>query len=208
MLVHKLAGAAAERGLPLAEVAAIARSAAAALGSRWAWRSAPAPCPSVGKPGFELGDDEIELGLGIHGEKGVERTDASGADQIVASLLDAIVADLDLKSGAKVALLVNGLGGTPPMELAVVARARPRRPARARHPGRARLVGQFHDGDRNAGLFAERASARRRSAAACSTTPTDVPVWPGDGRIGRRILVRFRPSRCPRRPRQARCRRA
>src|SRR5690606_37209993 len=122
VLVNKLAGAAAERGLPLADVAGIARSAAAAHGSLGVALGA-CTVPSVGKPGFELGDNEIEFGLGIHGEKGVERSTMLGADEIVASLLDSIVVVLVLDPGAKDALMVNGLGSTPPMELAVVSRA-------------------------------------------------------------------------------------
>jgi dihydroxyacetone kinase len=145
--------------------------------------------PSVGKPGFELGDNEIEFGLGIHGEKGVERTTIRGADQIVTALVESIVTDLGLKSGAKVALMVNGLGSTPPMELAVVSRA-----ALADLRGRGIAVerawtGNFMtaiempgvsltvlplDEQRN-GLFDE---------------ATDVPVWPSDGRIAARKLVK------------------
>src|SRR6185436_18661884 len=77
---------------------------------------------AAGRPGFTLGDGEIELGLGIHGEAGVERAPMMAADALVERLLDAIVADRALAAGDRVALLVNGLGGTPPMELAVVAR--------------------------------------------------------------------------------------
>jgi dihydroxyacetone kinase len=78
--------------------------------------------PAAGKPGFTLGDDEIELGLGIHGEKGVERSAMRPADELVDIVLDAILRDRGIASGDAVALLVNGLGGTPPMELAIVAR--------------------------------------------------------------------------------------
>jgi ATP-dependent dihydroxyacetone kinase len=187
VLVHKLAGAAAERGLPLAEVAAIARSAASALGSMGVALGA-CTVPSVGKQGFEIGDDEIEFGLGIHGEKGVERTTISGADQIVASLIDTIAADLDLKSGTKVALLVNGLGGTPPMELAVVARA-------ALADLRARGVrverawsGNFMTAIEMPGVSLSVLPLDDQRSGLFDDT-TDVPVWPGDGRIGQRKLV-------------------
>lgn len=188
VLVHKLAGAAAERGLPLAEVAGIARGAAAAMGSMGVALGA-CIVPAVGKPGFEIGENEIEFGLGIHGEKGVEHTTMQSADQIATALVDPIVTDLSLKSGAKVALMVNGLGGTPPMELAVVSRA-----ALADLRGRGIAVerawaGNFMtaiempgvsltvlplDGQRN-GLFDDH---------------TDVPAWPGDGRIAKRKLVK------------------
>jgi len=188
VLVHKLAGAAAERGLPLAEVAAIARSAASALGSMGVALGA-CTVPSVGKQGFSIGDDEIEFGLGIHGEKGVERTTISGADQIVASLLDMIATDLDLKPGDRIALLVNGLGGTPPMELAVVARA-----ALAGLRARSIRVERAWSGNFMTAIEMPGCSLTvlplddQRNSLFDDTT--DVPIWPGDGRIGRRILVK------------------
>ncbi|MCK4205084.1 dihydroxyacetone kinase subunit DhaK [Brucella pituitosa] len=121
VFVHKIAGAAAASGKSLAEVAAIARSAAERVGTMGV---ALGSCtvPAAGKPSFELGDLEIELGLGIHGEKGVERVSMMAADQLTDRLIDTIVADRKIHSGARVALLVNGLGSTPPMELAIVAR--------------------------------------------------------------------------------------
>jgi len=131
VLVHKVAGAAALHGHSIGEVAALAREAAEAVGTMGV---ALGPCivPSVGKPGFTLGDDEIEIGLGIHGEKGVERMKMQPADMLVDRLVDTIVADKALKAGQRVAILVNGLGATPPIELAVVAR---RALARARELG-------------------------------------------------------------------------
>ncbi len=122
VLVHKLAGAAAERGLPLEDVARIAREAAAKLASMGV---ALGSCtlPAVGKPGFVLGEAEIEVGLGIHGEQGVRRMPLAPVDELVTLVLDTIQADGKLKSGDRVALLVNGLGSTPPMELAIVARS-------------------------------------------------------------------------------------
>ncbi|AJZ61439.1 dihydroxyacetone kinase, L subunit [Paraburkholderia fungorum] len=120
VLVHKIAGAAAAAGRPLAEVARIAREVAASLGTMGV---ALTPCtvPAAGKPGFELADDEIEWGLGIHGEPGVERGAIEPADAIVERLLAKIVGDLSLQAGARVALLVNNLGGTPAGELSIVA---------------------------------------------------------------------------------------
>lgn len=121
VLIHKLAGAAAAAGYPLARVADIARRAANDLGSMGVGLGA-CIVPAAGVPGFELGPNEIEFGLGIHGEKGVARATHQSADSIVSALLDTILADLELKPNTPVALLVNGLGGTSPMELAVVAR--------------------------------------------------------------------------------------
>ncbi|MCC8403384.1 dihydroxyacetone kinase subunit DhaK [Paraburkholderia sp. MMS20-SJTN17] len=122
VLVHKIAGAAAARGLPLTEVARIAREAAASLGTMGV---ALTPCtvPAAGKPGFDLADGEIEWGLGIHGEPGVARGALEPADAIVGKLLAKIVDDLALRAGERVVLLVNNLGGTPPSELNVVAGA-------------------------------------------------------------------------------------
>lgn len=121
VLVHKVAGAAAAAGLPLAEVAAEARAAAAALGSMGVALGA-CTVPAAGTPGFELAEGEMELGLGIHGEAGIARLPCGTAAEVSAALLDRIMAELALPQGAPVALLVNGLGGTPPMELAVMAR--------------------------------------------------------------------------------------
>ncbi|SCY64096.1 dihydroxyacetone kinase family protein [Rhizobium sp. NFACC06-2] len=122
VLVHKLAGAAAEQGLPLQEVARIAREAAEKLSSMGISLGS-CTLPAVGRPGFVLGDAEIEVGLGIHGEQGVRRMSIASADELVKLVFETIEADGRLKSGDRVALLVNGLGSTPPMELAVVARS-------------------------------------------------------------------------------------
>jgi dihydroxyacetone kinase len=120
VLVHKIAGAAAAEGRPLAEVAQVAREAASKLGTMGV---ALTPCtvPAAGKAGFTLADGEIEWGLGIHGEPGVERGALESADAIVARLLTKIVDDLALQASERVALLVNNLGGTPQSELSIVA---------------------------------------------------------------------------------------
>jgi dihydroxyacetone kinase len=120
VLVHKIAGAAAAEGRPLNEVAQAAREAAEMLGTMGV---ALTPCtvPAAGKAGFELADGEIEWGLGIHGEPGVERGALEPADAIVARLLTKIVDDLQLQAEERVALLVNNLGGTPQSELNIVA---------------------------------------------------------------------------------------
>ena len=120
VLVHKIAGAAAAEGRPLAEVAQAAREAASQLGTMGV---ALTPCtvPAAGKAGFTLADGEIEWGLGIHGEPGVERGALEPADAIVARLLAKIVDDLALQAHERVALLVNNLGGTPQSELNIVA---------------------------------------------------------------------------------------
>ena len=122
VLVHKLAGALAEAGAPLHAVARRPRGRRRpALGTMGV---ALGGCivPAAGTAGFSLGEDEIELGLGIHGEQGVRRAKLLPVDPLVDMMLDAILADRGIGQGARVALLVNNLGGTPPMELAIVAR--------------------------------------------------------------------------------------
>jgi len=121
VLVHKIAGAAAEAGAPLDEVARLARVAAEDVGSMGI---ALGSCtlPAVGKPGFSLGENEIEVGLGIHGEKGVRRMPMTSVDRLAEQVLDTIVADRGLERGRRVVLLVNGLGATTPMELSILAR--------------------------------------------------------------------------------------
>ncbi|WP_406698928.1 dihydroxyacetone kinase subunit DhaK [Singulisphaera sp. Ch08] len=122
ILVHKIAGAAAEAGANLEQVAAEARAAAEAVGTMGV---ALTPCtvPAAGRPSFSLGDDEIELGLGIHGEPGVRRGTLEPADDLVDHLVNAILADAPPTPGEQVALLINNLGATPTMELLIVARS-------------------------------------------------------------------------------------
>jgi dihydroxyacetone kinase len=122
VLVHKVAGAAADEGLPLVEVAAAAAAVADRIGTMGVALSA-CTVPAAGRPGFDLGEDEIEWGLGIHGEPGVERTSVQPADAIVDRLLSQVLRDRGIGDGSRVALLVNNLGGTPPMEMSIVAGA-------------------------------------------------------------------------------------
>ena len=121
IFVHKVAGAKAAQGEPLSEVAAVAEKAVDCVGTMG---MALTSCvtPEKGEPTFELGDDEIELGIGIHGEPGTERTDVMSADEVAEHLTEAVLDDLDLDSGAEVATIVNGMGGTPLSELYIVNR--------------------------------------------------------------------------------------
>ena len=118
MFVHKIAGAMAETGAPLSEVAGVAREVVENLRSMG---MAMSPCilPAVGRPGFTLGENEIEIGMGIHGEPGVEKTTMKTAKEIAEILLQKILDDYDYE-GSEVAVLVNGLGGTPLMELYIL----------------------------------------------------------------------------------------
>ena len=121
ILIHKVAGASAARGDDLETVARHAREACGLVGSMGVALGA-CTLPSVGKPGFELGDDEIEMGLGIHGEAGVKKSKMRPAAELVAILIETIADDLQLTGRDELAVLINGLGSTPPMELSIVAR--------------------------------------------------------------------------------------
>jgi dihydroxyacetone kinase len=120
VLVHKVAGAAAAAGLPLDEVAGRARRVAETVGTM-GLALTPCTVPAAGQPGFSLEGDEIEWGLGIHGEPGVERAGLRPVREVVDRLLTAITTDRGITAGQRVAVLVNGLGATPPMELSIVA---------------------------------------------------------------------------------------
>lgn len=121
VLIHKIAGAAAALGYSLDQVAAIARRAIGNLGTMGVALNG-CTLPGAEGPGFHLADNEIELGLGIHGEKGVERVAPTQAHELTETLLKNIIEDLELKDGERVALMVNGLGATPEMELSIVLR--------------------------------------------------------------------------------------
>lgn len=118
VLVHKVAGAMAETGASLDEVKAVADKAIANVRTMGVAIN-PSTIPAAGKPGFELEDDEMEFGIGIHGEPGVRKEKLKPADQIVDMLLEKILSDLDYE-GSEVALMVNGSGGTPLMELYLI----------------------------------------------------------------------------------------
>ena len=121
VLIHKIAGAAAAAGLDLPQVASIAQAAADNLGTMGVSLSAGIS-PAVGKASFTLAENEMELGLGIHGEPGVRRVPLAPADQIVDELVTQIISTLRLRPGERVAALINNLGATTTMELAIVAR--------------------------------------------------------------------------------------
>ena len=118
VFVHKCAGAKAVVGGDLDEVATVAQKVADNVRSM-GFAMSPCVLPGVGKPGFTLGDDEIEVGMGIHGEPGVERTNMKSAKEIAKILVDKILADYDF-TDSEVALMVNGLGGSPLMELYII----------------------------------------------------------------------------------------
>ncbi len=110
--VYKCAGAAADEGMSLEEVREIAERAAKNVRTMGVALS-PCTVPRVGKPSFEIADDEMELGMGIHGEPGIKRCKLMSADDTVSEMLGKILPDLPFTAGDEVAVLVNGLGATP-----------------------------------------------------------------------------------------------
>lgn len=118
VFVHKIAGAKAETGASLDEVQAVAQK---VIDNVRTMGAAIRPCtvPAAGKPGFELAEDEMEIGIGIHGEPGTHRDKIKTADEITTLLMDKILADIDY-SGSEVAVMVNGSGATPLMELFII----------------------------------------------------------------------------------------
>ncbi len=118
VFVHKLAGAKAEQGASLADVKGVAEKVVANVRSM-GMAIEPCTVPAAGKPGFELADDEMEIGIGIHGEPGTHREKLRPANEIAKMLIDEILSDLDYK-GRDVVVMVNGMGGTPLMELYIV----------------------------------------------------------------------------------------
>jgi dihydroxyacetone kinase-like protein len=119
VLLEKIAGAAAEQGRSLDEVADVART-VNANGRSMGLALTSCTVPAVGHPTFELGPDEMELGVGIHGEPGRETVPLAPARDIAAMLVEPILADLPFRSGDDVLCFVNGLGGTPLIELYVM----------------------------------------------------------------------------------------
>lgn len=119
VLVHKIAGAKAETGAGLAEVKRVAQK---VIDNVRSMGMALAPCtvPAAGKPGFTLADDEMEIGMGIHGEPGTHRATIQTADEVATHLTGKILDDMNLSAGDEVAVLINGLGATPVMELFIV----------------------------------------------------------------------------------------
>ncbi|RSN20026.1 dihydroxyacetone kinase subunit DhaK [Streptomyces sp. WAC 05977] len=116
VLLEKITGAAAERGDTLDAVEALARKVIGQVRSIGVALTAPT-VPHAGEPSFDLADDEIEFGIGIHGEPGIERTAVVTADELVARMVDSVVTDLPFAEGDKVLLFTNSMGGTPLVEL-------------------------------------------------------------------------------------------
>lgn len=119
VFAYKIAGAAADKMMSLAEVTGVAQK---ALDNTRTMGVALSPCivPEVGKPTFSIGEDEIEIGMGIHGEPGIEVAKMMTADEIAAMMVRKITADMPLQSGDEVSVMINGLGATPLEEQFIV----------------------------------------------------------------------------------------
>jgi dihydroxyacetone kinase-like protein len=142
LVVEKIVGAAAEAGADLSACAALGERTAAACATMGVALTS-CTVPAAGKPTFELGDGEMELGVGIHGEPGRRRVPIASADAIAAELISAIVHDLKPPRGAPVLLLVNGFGGTPLLELYLMHDAAARRLEAEGVPIARSLVGNY-----------------------------------------------------------------
>lgn len=119
LIVERMVGAAAEKGADLATLQALGQR---VNGQTRSMGVALTSCtvPAAGKPTFQLGEDEMEMGVGIHGEPGRRRVKLAAADAIAEEMMTAILGDLKPKAGSEVLLLANGFGGTPAMELYVM----------------------------------------------------------------------------------------
>ncbi len=120
VLLEKIVGGLAETGAPLETVAALARK-VNEQGRSMGMALTSCTVPAAGKPTFDLGDDEIEIGIGIHGEPGRRRIKLIPAAEVVEFLANPIIDDLGLKAGERALVFVNGMGGTPLIELYIVA---------------------------------------------------------------------------------------
>lgn len=119
VFVHKIAGAKAEAGGTLAEVKAVAQKVADNVRSM-GMALTPCTVPAAGEPSFTLAEDEVEIGIGIHGEPGTHREKLKTADEIAEHLTEKVLQDLPFNAGDEVAVMINGMGSTPPMELYIV----------------------------------------------------------------------------------------
>ncbi len=167
VLLEKIVGAAAEEGQDLDAVERLAQRVSDA-GRSMGIALTSCTVPSAGKPTFDLPEDEIEVGVGIHGEPGRHREPLVGASEIARQLVDPVLADHDFTAGPTIALL-NGMGGTPLIELYLMYGevARPARECRCR--GRPVPGGQLHHLPRHGRRLADPARPPTRRCCGCGT---------------------------------------
>lgn len=121
VLMEKILGAAAEKGMALADLKALGDKIRAS-GRSMGMALTACTVPHAGKPSFELAENEMEVGIGIHGEPGRHRMPVAPADEVAAMLMEPVLTDIPFKSGEEIILFVNGMGGTPLIELYIVYR--------------------------------------------------------------------------------------
>ncbi len=119
VLAEKICGAAAEKRMNLQQVADVCRK-VNDQGRSMGMALTSCAVPAAGKPTFDIGDNEMEIGIGIHGEPGRKRLEMKSADEITEMMAEAIISDLPYKNGDSVIALVNGMGGTPLIELYII----------------------------------------------------------------------------------------
>ncbi|MDR2588359.1 MAG: dihydroxyacetone kinase subunit DhaK [Spirochaetales bacterium] len=181
VLVHKIAGAAAERGGDLAEVKHLAQRAADNVRSL-GFAFSPCTVPAKGTPTFTLAEDEMEYGIGIHGEPGIRREKIAGAGELARRIIPAIMADLKLSSGTEAALLVNGFGATPLMELYVLAYTALGELARAGVKTYRLFAGNYMTSLEMAGASVSLLKLDDELKALLDA-PSDAPAFPVQGRV-------------------------
>ena len=143
VLLEKIVGGLAETKAPLEQVAALAKK-VNDQGRSMGMALTSCTVPAAGKPTFELGEDEMEIGIGIHGEPGRRRVKLASAAEITEMLAIPVMEDLGLKSGEQVLAMVNGMGGTPLIELYIVFNALESHPGGQRHHHRPLSGRQLH----------------------------------------------------------------
>ena len=191
VLLEKIVGAAAEQGRSLAEVADLA-SRVNDCGRSMGMALTSCTVPAAGKPTFALGEDEMEIGIGIHGEPGRSRVPLAPARDVAALLVDPVLGDLPYASGDAVIAFVNGLGGTPLLELYVMYAEVAAILERAGHHGGPVAGRQLHDLAGHGRLLGHPAPGRRRTRSACGTRRSTRPACAGacdDGRSSARTTI-------------------
>lgn len=180
VLVEKVAGALAEQGLPLDRVRDAAAAVVARVGTANIGLSA-CTVPGEAEPSFELGVDEAELGLGIHGEPGVRRIRVAAADKLVHILVSRVATEKAIRAGARVAALVGGSGATPRMELDIAARAVARELALRRIELVRLYAGEVMTSLDMAGVSVTLLALESDEVLAGLDARTGATAWPGHG---------------------------
>ncbi len=183
VFVEKIAGARAEVGASLADVKAVAEKVVANVRSMGLALTS-CTVPSAGRPTFDLGDSEIEIGIGIHGEPGRQRAAIRPSDELVRVLLEPVLEDLAPAPGDEVAVLLNGLGGTPLIELYVAANRLGRLLEERRLTPALVLVGNYVTSLEMAGcsITLLRLDAELKALLEAPATTLAWPGWVGAGR--------------------------